>query len=641
MENTGSSMKTRLRRVAALLCASVLVLAACTESPPSVTKIENSMKASRVSGLAGRDHSTPRPLPPITLPPPAPTTPGNGIDANKQPLDPFTQPQFVYDLTIPLYLWPSVIGGYERYVVRMTEFQQDLGLRDPVTGEVLMTTLWGYGGTYPGPTIEAWSTSEENAAAPGLPSKVLWLNNLPDRHILPVDPTVHCGPNAANCDPVVRTVTHLHGGHTDADSDGHPYAWFTRDFRQVGSKFNASQRGVYTYRNDQEAANLWYHDHAMGITRLNVYAGLVGFYIVHDVNEERLYAEGAIPDVKFDLPLVIQDKSFNTDGSLRYDMGTPVSFDPVTNKPNPSVVPEFYGDTMVVNGKIWPKLEVEPRIYRFRILNGSNSRFLNFRLMAGSRNVPFYVIGTDGGLLDKPVIRNVTLLGPAERLDILVDFSDPALAGERIIMTNDANSPYPFGDPVVTGTTDRIMAFDVKLPFDSSIRRTRIPSSLREKAVPTLRATPGVAERQLVLSEELDRFGRLLPQLGTAALGSQRFADPITEKPLLGTTEVWQIINNTGDMHPIHQHLVQFRVLDRQKFDTASFVPGDPTSIRLMGAPRTPPAEEDGWKDTVKASPGEVVRIIATYDLAGEYVWHCHILEHEDHEMMRPFLVVR
>jgi len=619
-----------------------LLITACSERiPQTEVDVERPVEMSSQSSLNSRDHNNPPPVvsPPVSNPPVA-TSPGSGLDAENTPLDPTTQQQFVNQLTTPLYLLPTTSGGFERYVLRMTEFDQNLGLEDPVTGQALLTALWGYGGTYPGPTIEAWSTAADNSSFPGLPTKVLYLNSLPNEHLLPVDPTLRCGPNAPNCQPEVRTVPHLHGGHTDADSDGHPDAWFSSNFTTVGHKFKASMNGVYTYRNDQESANLWYHDHAMGATRLNVYAGLVGFYIMHDINEERLYTEKLIPDVKFDVPLLIQDKSFNADGSLRYDNGVPVTFDPVTGIGNPSVVPEFYGDMILVNGKIWPKFDIEPRIYRFRVLNGSNSRFFNLRLLAGNRNIPFYIIGSDGGLLDSSIKRVSTVMGPAERLDILVDFSDPALTGQRILMTNDANSPYPGGDPVVAGLTDRVMAFDVTLPLDTTIRGTTMPTQLRTKNIPTLTATPGVTERELLLSEEIDNYGRLLPQLGTSASGPLFWNDAITETPVLGTTEVWKIINNTGDAHPIHQHLVQFRIIERQAFDVASYVPGDPRTLQLIGAPMKPRPEEAGWKDTVIAPPGEAVRIIATYDLLGEYVWHCHILEHEDHEMMRPFTVI-
>ena len=555
----------------------------------------------------------------------------------KQVLDPSTQTQFVNPLPIPAILPPVVIDNYESYVLRMTEFKQDLGIKDPISNETLMTTVWGYGGSYPGPTIHARSTLPGDE---GLPTKILWLNDLPDKHILPVDPTLRCGPNAPNCQPEVRTVPHLHGAHVEADSDGHPDAWFTNDFEVVGHKFKRYMNGVYTYRNDQEAASLWYHDHAMGATRLNVYAGLAGFYIMHDENEDRLYRQHLLPNIKYDIPLLLQDRSFYTDGSLGYELGVPVTFDPISGEGDPSVVPEYYGDMMLANGKIWPKLDVEPRIYRFRVLNGSNSRFMNIRLSAGFEDIPFYIIGSDGGLLDKSVKRVSSLLGPAERIDILVDFSDPKLQGKSIMMTNDANSPYPNGDPVLPGITDRIMMFNVSLPLDNNVRLSTIPTDLRTTNIPELTPTPGVVERELLLSEGMDRFGRLMPQLGTSLGGSMLWSDPVTETPVLGTTEIWKLINNTEDAHPVHQHLVQFRIVERQAYDVASYVPGDPSSLVLIGAPRKPSPEESGWKDTVVASPGEIVRIIANYDLLGEYVWHCHILEHEDHEMMRPFTVI-
>jgi len=573
-----------------------------------------------------------------------PAPDGNGAAAGLAMLDPLLQPKFVNALPIPQVATANTTQypGVDYYDLAMTEFSQDLGLIDPTTNQPLTTTVWGYGGSYPGPTIESRSTSAQNTITPGREVKVRWSSALPSRHLLPIDPTVGCG-SAVGCQPFVRTVTHLHGGHTAAGSDGHPLAWFTPGFAQGGTHFDAGLNGVYSYRNDQEGTALWYHDHAMGITRLNVYAGLAGFYMIRDDNEDRLRINGLLPDQAYEIPLIIQDKSFYVDGSLAYP-DAPI-IDPATGASVPSIVPEFFGDFMLVNGKTWPVLDVEPRQYRFRVLNGSNSRFLKMELMVpGTRNeIKFVQIGTDGGLLDAAMRTGKMLLGPAERADIIVDFSNPALAGQTLVLNNEAKSPFPNGlltvDPATTG---QVMAFRVTKPLNVTIPDSTMArrTPLRVVPMPRLTATPGIPERELVLIEGMDDLGRLLPLLGTSAQGGLPFTAPITETPKLGTTEVWAIINATPDTHPIHQHLVQFQILDRQRFDTLTYIPGQPATLQLLGRAEAAEDEETGWKDTVRADPGEVVRIIANYDLLGEYVWHCHILEHEDHEMMRPFQVV-
>ena len=584
------------------------------------------------------------------------------------PLDPLTQPKFVNQLTTPRTLTPDTVTypGVEYYHLGISQFQQDLGLVDPTTGQALLTTVWGYGGSYPGPTIEARSTLAENTRVPGMPVKVLWTNDLvnpngvPLPHLLLVDTTVHCGPTVAGtssyCCFEVRTVTHLHGGHIDADSDGHLEAWFSAGFAQTGSSFNPQLNGIYSYRNDQESASLWYHDHAMGITRLNVYAGLAGFYFLRDDREDGLVGQRILPSGAYEVPLLIQDRSFYADGSLAYPYapfvdpvtGQPLSLDPVTGQPVPSVVPEFFGDTILVNGKAWPVLDVEPRKYRFRVLNGSGSRFYSMQFEWGKvygnttrlKQLEFYQVGTDGGLLSATAQIKTLTLGPAERADIIVDFSLGDLAGKTIILTNSAPTPYPAGAPTNPATDGRIMAFRVTKPLDTTVPDTVIPGTLRPIPIAPLQPTPGVPARELVLVENMDALGRLQPLLGTSAAGGLLWSDPTTETPKLGSTEIWTVINTTPDTHPIHQHLVQFQIINRQAFNTATYVPGQPGTLQFIRNPKQPLPEEAGWKDTAKANPGEVIRLIAKYDLLGEYVWHCHILEHEDHEMMRKFEVV-
>jgi spore coat protein A len=389
----------------------------------------------------------------------------------------------------------------------------------------------------------------------------------------------------------------------------------------------------------------------MGITRLNVYAGLAGFYLLRDDNEARLQRAGALPDRAYDIPLLIQDRSFLRDGSLAYtaDVGElerrpeskerpeeqpkKIPRDPLTGAPSPSIEPEFFGDSILVNGKLWPVLEVEPRRYRFRLLNGSNARFYHLWLDSGQT---LHQIGGDGGFLPRPVALKGVTLAPAERADVLVDFSAPALAGKTVILRNDARTPYPDGEAVDPATTGQIMAFRVTRPRAGNVRDAALPATLGAP----LAARRATHERTLLLAELEDEYGRIMPMLGTLAAGALGWDAPVSENPRVGTTEVWRIVNATEDAHPVHLHLVQFRVLDRQRFDREALVPGKPATLKLLGAPRPAEANESGWKDTAIALPGEVMRVVATFDLAGLYVWHCHILEHEDHEMMRPYRVL-
>jgi spore coat protein A len=584
--------------------------------------------------------------------------------APSEPLDAKRQPKFVNTLPNPFNNIAApdtkTYPGADYYHMRMVQVRQDLGLVDPDTGKPLLTTVWAFGpaggmATYPGSTIIARSTLPQNSAKPGKPIKVLWDNALPEQHLLPVDTTVHCGPDAkqqhSHCRPFVRTVVHLHGGHVPDHSDGYPEAWFSPGFKEKGPHWS---RQVYDYPNDQEATMLWYHDHAMGITRLNVYAGLAGLYVLRDDNEDRLQRDGLLPAAAYDIPLVIQDRSFKRDGSLHYtaDVGEhevrseqketkdaskdkPLARDPVTGKLSPSIEPEVFGDTILVNGKVWPVLEVEPRKYRFRILNGSNARFYRLFLDSTQR---FVQIGSDGGFLNAPATLTHVLLSPAERADVIVDFSDPRLVGKTIILRNDAKTPHPNGDAVDPDTTGQVMAFRVSRPRDNAVPEVELPRALRAPITPHEVRT--AKPRELLLTEGEDEFGRVKPMLGTAEGGPLGWDDPITETPKAGTTEVWRIINTTPDAHPVHLHLVLFQVVDRQKIDVESFVPGKPATLKRLGPLIAPPPQEAGWKDTVIVNPGEALRLIARFDRPGLYVWHCHILEHEDHEMMRPYRVL-
>ena len=513
--------------------------------------------------------------------------------------------KFIDALPLPSVIQPvGHRNGIPYYEVTMKQVKQQLH------SQLRPTTVWGYNGTYPGPTFE---TRRDH------PILVKWKNELPFEHLLPVDRTID---GAEPNQPSVRTVVHLHGGRVRPENDGFPEAWFTRNFEKRGPKF---LHEVYYYPNCQRPAPLWYHDHALGITRLNVYAGLAGLYFIRDSQEESLN----LPSGKFEIPLLIQDRSFYPNGELFYP-SQPNPVPPPTPEvpffPNPSIVPEFFGDTILVNGKVWPFLEVEPRKYRFKIYNGSNARFYKIRLSSGQ---PFIQIGAEGGLFDHPVVMKEILLAPAERADVIVDFSQHK--GERIIMTNSANAPFPGGTPP-TPDTAQIMEFRVKKHL-SHRDKSVIPTTL--SCLERLNPGQDTVTRTNTLDESVDQFGRpllLLNNMGWRDL-------PITETPKNGTIEIWELFNRTNDTHPIHLHLVQFQVLNRQNF---SVDPLDPNHLILEGPEIQPDENERGWKDTVRANPGQVTRIIARFGpFTGIYPWHCHILEHEDHDMMRPYEVLQ
>ena len=554
------------------------------------------------------------------------------VNALPNPLD----PSFIFNPTTP---------AGTHYEIAIAQTQQNIlgpGFPD--------TTVWGYGNalqstTYPGRSFVVRRDQQIN---------VHWKNELVDGqgnalpHLFPVDSTLHWA------DPLqagriegpylgpVPVVSHVHGGNTPADSDGHPDAWFTPHNTHVGRLFNPHP---FTYPNDQEAGTVWYHDHALGITRLNVYAGLAGFYIIRDENEDKLIADRNLPTGPYEIPLAIQDRMFTAAGQLFYPTSDPELPPEV---PNPSVLPEFFGQVMLVNGKAWPVLDVEPRQYRFRIVNGCDSRFLALMLTSDQT---FVQIGTDLGFLDAPVKVPRLLLGTGERADVILDFH--GLHGKTIFMRNDAKTPFPDGDPVDPHTTGQVMAFRVSKHHNHSIPLTKLPDDLRPVSGPFTGPGSAVKTRRLLLFEGLDKFGRLQTMLGTVRHNSPNngtllWDDPITEQPRLGDVEVWEVYNTTVDAHPIHMHLVAFQVLDRQRFrgmiDAKAMAEGSTggilSDIRLRGAVRPPEPNETGPKDTVLMYPGHVTRIAAKFTREGEYVWHCHILSHEDHEMMRPYQVV-
>ncbi|MCB0270602.1 MAG: multicopper oxidase domain-containing protein [Calditrichaeota bacterium] len=584
-------------------------------------------------------------------------------DIQAQTLDPSLIPKFAKDMPViqDLGLRIDLTNG-ANLDVTMEETEQDL------LGIGLMTKVWGYKfpqigvPTYPGATI---------VAKRDVPVQIEWQNKLPMRHLLPVDMSLHMArPNNG-----IATVTHLHGGHTESASDGLPEAWFTQDFAETGPTF-VKQR--YFYANDQEAATLWYHDHALGITRLNVYAGLAGFYLLRDDNELNLVNTGVLPADPYEIEIVIQGRMFDENGQLFFPAypGDPAYDDFITGEGavlppeifpggGPTALAEFFGDVILVNGQAWPKLEVEPRKYRFRLLNGSDSRFYILKLENNGAHQPFQIIGTDDALLPNAVTNTELLFAPGERYDVVVDFSN--FEGQSLILENwGGDEPFkgftatgelsdgeggtiPPSDPATTG---RIMKFNVSKTFDTNYAEASVETgtSLRPAIEPLVQDG---ATRNLVLFEGMDEFGRLQPLLGTMDKGSQAWFEPITENPMLNDVEVWEVYNTTADAHPIHLHLVSFQILDRRPFEgeveekpqpmhDGSFGIGGKLvghSIEFTGPAEGPDDHEAGWKDTAVMLPGQVTRVIAKFDRPGRYVWHCHILSHEDHEMMRPFHV--
>lgn len=652
-----------------------------------------------------------------------------------------------------------------------------------------------YGPNYPGFTVEATR---------GTPKMMTYANNLPASGSevqirVTVDQTLHwadplllgmppmgttCNigglptPGPSNwCLPYTGpppAVVHLHGGEVRSDYDGGPDQWFT----PIGLKGNGYRtrdltdlnKAVYEYLNQQEPATLWFHDHALGATRLNVYGGMAAFYLLRDPTIERPDLPGGPGDtatvldysglvsatpvpMKAEVELAIQDRVFDTQGQLYFpDIGI--------NPEHPYWVPEFFGDAIVVNGKSWPVMQVEPRRYRFRFLDGCNARFLELRLMNRTTKMPgpaFWQIGTDGGLMDTPVKLNDPaailaglpaprlLLAPGERADVIIDFS--GYGGQTLTLMNSAKAPYPKGAAADPSTVGQIMQFIVGATLSNHVGPTGDPSydpaslasprlTLMDKlvnfATGTLAAgVTSVQKRQLTLNEVMGMGGPLEVLVNNTKWAGKRMelkdgmpmmmprpdftqdvlGNYLSELPANGSIEVWEIINLTADAHPIHLHLVQFQLLNRQLFNVRQynkkyaatfpvgydpvammtvgpgvFIPafgppmdysinqtplapiptigGNPDVTRyLQGAPRPPDPNEAGWKDTVKMYPGEVTRIVVRFkkqdgtpfgfdatgatpvaynkngvlDSGPGYVWHCHIIDHEDNEMMRPY----
>ena len=657
------------------------------------------------------------------------------------------------------------VTGATHYSLNIGQYQDTLypGLEQ--------TTLWGYSpslalgeGAFPTRHLGGIIVAQR-----GVPTQLTVTNNLPPTHILPVDITdfvmavggfpdaaVKFGGNGYNA-----SCVHLHGGFVPWISDGGPMSWFTpaasggmygpsianasNNFFKLLNPALVPGQAEYFYPNNQSARLMWYHDHAHDITRLNAYAGVASAYIIRDVFESNLRSQG-LPDFVEnggrEIPLVIQDKIFvganiaTADptwpgpkgvGSLwyphlyeknRWKSSGGGNTPPI---PDPSCIPEMFGDTMLANGTVYPEATVEARRYRLRVLNACQARFLNLQLYVddgsadgitlnpatlaptNSKGPDFFVIGTEGGFLSKPVtvpsnvpfnpvtMKGSLVTGPAERWDILVDFS--GLAGKKVILYNDAPAPFPGGDPrndyfpgapknpTITNpgfgpNTRQIMRFDVvpKTSADPPLAITDLTGGIDPSLVgvwttaPLTTPPPGASVRILTLNEDYDSWGRLVQRVGTnvqpAKVAGNSFGrnymDLSTENPTAGSTEVWQIVKTTADAHPMHFHLVNVQVLSRQPYN--SFGPTNGLAMPNYNGPAVgPDPVELGWKETVKMYPGTVTTVIMRFDLPAnppgittmpnslnpslgasgkEYVWHCHILEHEEHDMMRPLVVI-
>ncbi|GJP39289.1 hypothetical protein CLOM_g23677 [Closterium sp. NIES-68] len=553
------------------------------------------------------------------------------------------------------------IGVYQTY----QRFHRDLPA----------TKVYAYGtshktASYPGPTI---------VAKKGVTTRVTWCNRLQDRqHMFTQDYTLMAHmpkPKKGG----IPTVPHRHGGETASAYDGHPLAWVTQ-FGEHGPTFSSSSShshnssrsaasssspsssstsssscNAYVYLNFQPASLSWYHDHTLGWTRLNTVAGMAGFYITTDSNGDERGMKGWLPPWKRTVPLAIADRLFFKNGSINYPN---VGVDP---KVHPNWIPEYVGNTIVVNGVVWPYLRVRPAVYRFLLLGASNARFFNLRFQCASREdypnfvpplhgstVNFALIGSDGGYLQRPVSLSSLLLAPGERYDILVDFAAARQGGacRDVIVTNDAPAPFPGGE-AVDKNTGVVMRFVIlnRTPFTAPAIPKRIVP------IPSIDFSKIHRVRWKKLVEEVD------PKSGMpvrVTLDGLRYMDPPTEIPIQGSNELWHIINLSADAHPIHLHLVQFRVVSRRAFDVKSHRNNE-CSLTSRSKPScyTAPEvkafkNEIGWKDTVPAFPGEVLTFwVGWYGQDGKpfefdptsgpgYAWHCHILDHEDNDMMRP-----
>jgi spore coat protein A len=479
-------------------------------------------------------------------------------------------PPFVDALPLPETAKPILHNGRRTLDITMRE------IHAKVHRDVPPTRMWSYGPTALAPLIDTRSHE---------PLHIRWINNLPTQHFLPIDHSLHgCGHDV----PDVRAVVHLHGARVPPKDDGHPEDWYIP---------GASRTCLYPLQ--QDATALWFHDHAMGLNRLNTYAGLFGMFLIRDKVEDDLH----LPSGKYEVPLILYDRNFTADGQLFYA---------TSGDPEHPWVSEFTGDGILINGKIRPYFDVEPRLYRFRTLNVANSRFFTLSL---SNDQPITQIGCDQGLFATPVEMPRLTLAPGERGDLLIDFSHAA--GQTLHLR--------------TGAQD-ILQFRVARQASSP------PSQPVPRALRTIVRTPAssaVTTRNITLNEYQDRIGNSMVML----LNRKHWHELVTERPRLNTTEIWEFVNETEDTHPMHLHLVRFQILNRQPYDAFEYL--KTKKFSFLSDPVLPEPHELGWKDVVQCPPGLITRILVRFEgYTGNYLYHCHVLEHEANDMMRPFEVI-
>ena len=632
-------------------------------------------------------------------------------------LDPGSVEKFVTPLLIPPVMPKAGTLSFngravDYYEISMRQFKQQI-----LPAGMPKTTVWGYGAVKsaaPNGLLLHNAPSLTIEAKANRPVRVKWINELVDAHgnylphLLPVDPTLHWanppgGVDGRDMRPTFDTtpgpytgpvpiVTHVHGAVGVGDeSDGYAEAWYLPEAGNIPAGYategtwhnyfagKAAERfgatwgtgfATFQYPNKNRASTIWYHDHALGMTRLNVYAGPAGFYIVRggagdNVHDSRTGIKAVLPGPAptpsnpfgtfYEIPIAIQDRSFDSNGSLFYPNTRAFFGDepPITgpyipeSDISPIWNPEFFGNMIMVNGNTWPFQTVERRRYRFRFLNGCQSRFLilDFNDIPGAA---VWQIGNEGGFLAAPV--NITadhgnrlLMALAERADVIVDFTN-VQEGDYILRNVGPDEPFGGGAPdedfdaADPSSTGQVMQFRVVAA--TSPDNSTPPQFLKLPVIPALPG--GSVKRALALAELGSEFfdGPAEARLGNVVGGfaePKMWADDISENPAVGVTETWEFYNFTVDAHPMHVHEVTFKVLNRQALVLDGEEPAQP--VQFDGPPRPPEAWENGLKDTVIAYPGEVTRIKAKFNTPGYFVWHCHIVEHEDNEMMRPYRI--
>lgn len=537
------------------------------------------------------------------------------------------------------------------------------------------------------PDIPVWSYSKDSLgliveAQSGAPTRVMWFNNLSGASLQALlDLGDRQGMEEDHMMTTPHDVVHLHGSRVPWTSDGFPE-----------HVYHPREAHSFFYPNVQPATALWFHDHAMDVTRLNVYAGLYGMYLLRGPEESAL-----LPSGDLEIPLILQDKTFSDDGAkLRYEQQ--VAFtdrNSATGKRTLDATPEFIGDFPVVNGQIWPVSLLRPRVYRLRFLNGANARFFNlsWKQDGSSATVPMWVIGSDGGFLPAPVKVSHLLIAPGERADVLLDLRH--CKGTQLILSNDAPCPYS-GDPADSHFNKGDHSYSALDPTDPSAELLKIivdgehdstdkrfdPNSITLPArvdplvvKPPAQAIPARGEfpaleaaieavpidvmeadltangvnfklRRFKLEEyrlEMDTFPGI--RVPSVQVNGQSWRTAPALKTSANALEVWEFVNVTPDTHPMHLHLVQFQIMSRTWIqvapDPSRVSPELPEPQKATGyLPDDLPATvledyEKGWKDTVRCNPQQSTRILVRFDgFTGDYVYHCHILEHEDMGMM-------